>query len=390
MSTAWYRCSRHNSGARRVKSNWFQRFVLPGLVVQSSIIAGAYGSGKELEQFFLGYGPGGGLLGMVVTMVIFSLVLMASYEFSRRFRLFDYRTFMKALLGPFWPAYEILLVLLMILVLSIVGAVAGDILRDSFGLPTWVGIFGIMFFIAVIVFFGSSAVERVLAVWSLVLFATYIAFLSWHFVQHGDQITNNLLTIEVGDGWWKSGIAYSGYNLSVVPALLFCIRHQRKTGDAMISGALGGLFAMLPAMLFFLAMIGQYDLLIAGGEDGPLPITVLMGALEGAEFFVYLFPIVLFGTFVETGAAYIHGINERIDHTFAERGLRMPNWMRPVVAVAILVTAVVVADAIGLTSLVAQGYGTITWGFLLLFVIPVLTWGVWLIIRANKRERATT
>jgi len=43
-----------------------------------------------------------------------------------------------------------------------------------------------------------------------------------------------------------------------------------------------------------------------------------------------------------------------------------------------------------LTSLVAQGYGTITWGFLLLFVLPILTWGVWLIIRANKRERATT
>ena len=97
-----------------MKSAWFQRYLLPGLVVQSSIIAGAYGSGKELEQFFLGYGPVGGLLGMAVTMVIFSLVLMATYEFSRRFRLFDYRTFMKSLLGPIWPAYEVLLVLLMI------------------------------------------------------------------------------------------------------------------------------------------------------------------------------------------------------------------------------------------------------------------------------------
>ena len=51
------------------------------------------------------------------------------------------------------------------------------------------------------------------------------------------------------------------------------------------------------------------------------------------------------------------------------------------VALAILVTAVLVADAIGLTTLVAKGYGTITWGFLLVFVLPLLTYGVWLLRR---------
>jgi uncharacterized membrane protein YkvI len=369
-----------------MKSTWFQRYLLPGLIVQSSIIAGAYGSGKELEQFFLEFGPVGGLLGMTVTMVIFSLVLMATYEFSRKFRLFDYRTFMKALLGRFWPAYEVLLILLMILVISVVGAVAGDIIRDTFGLPSWVGIIGIMFLIAVIVFFGSNVVERVLSAWSFVLFATYLTFLGWHLAQNGDQIAHNIATIETASGWWKSGIAYSGYNLSAVPALLFCIRHLQKRSDAVIAGALGGLLSMLPAMLFFVAMIGQYDVLVAAGGDGPLPITILMNALEGGGFFVYLFPIVLFGTFVETGAAFIHGINERIDHRFAEKGINMPNWMRPAVALAMLVTSVVIADSIGLTGLVAQGYGTITWGFLLLFVVPIVTWGVWLIRRADKRE----
>ena len=372
-----------------MKSSWFQRFLLPGLIVQSSVVAGAYGSGKELEQFFLEYGPIGGLLGMTVTMLIFSIVLMAAWEFSRRFRLFDYRTFMKALLGRLWPLYEVLLILLMILVISVVGAVAGDILRDTFGLPKWVGIVGIMLLIAIIVFFGSNAVERVLAAWSFVLFATYLTFLSWHLAQNGDQIAHNIATIETTGGWWQSGVAYSGYNLSAVPALLFCIRHLQKRGDALIAGALGGLFAMLPAMLFFVAMIGQYDALIAAGDDGPLPITILMNSLEGGGFFLYLFPIVLFGTFVETGAAFIHGINERIDHRFAEKGIQMPDWMRPAVALTMLITSIVIADSIGLTGLVAQGYGTITWGFLLLFVIPVVTWGVFLVWRADRiRARA--
>jgi len=370
-----------------MRNNWFQRYLLPGFIVQSAVIAGAYGSGKELEQFFLGHGPVGGLLGMTVTMVIFSVVLMAAYEFSRKFQLFDYRSFSKALLGRAWPIYEILYVLMLILVISIVGAVSGDILHDTFGLPAYVGVAGIMILIAIVVFFGSSMVEKVLAVWSLVLFGTYLTFLVWHLVQNGEQIAHNMASVEVGAGWLKSGIAYSGYNLSTVPALIFCIRHLRKRSDAIIAGALAGPLAMLPAMLFFVAMIGQYDVLIAAGDDGPLPITVLMGALRGAEFFVYLFPIVLFGTFVETGVALIHGVNERLSHTFAEKGIRMPDWMRPVVALVILFTAVVLGDAIGLTGLVAQGYGTITWGFLLVFILPLLTYGVWLIYSSEHGSR---
>ena len=373
-----------------MRGNWFQRYLLPGLIVQSSVIGGAYGSGKELQQFFFGHGPMGGLLGMVVTMIIFSLVLMAAFEFSRRFQVFDYRTFAKALLGPAWPAYEILYWMVIILVISVLGAVAGDVLHDSFGLPTAVGTVGIMVLIALIVFFGTPGVERVLAAWSFVLFGTYFLFLGWHLVQNGEQISVNLASQPVVEGWALSGVAYSGYNLSAVPALLFCIYHLGKRKEALVAGALGGVLAMLPAILFYIAMIGQYAAINAAGDDGPLPISILMSSLEGADFFVYLFPIVLFGTFVETGTALIHGVNERLDHSFAEKGVRMPNWMRPAVALAILISAIVIADAIGLTGLVAQGYGTITWGFIVVFIIPLLTWGVYLVWRADQRETDKT
>jgi uncharacterized membrane protein YkvI len=333
--------------------------------------------------------PLGGLLGMCVTMGIFSLVLMAAFEFSRKFQLFDYRSFAKGLLGPGWVIYEILYLLVILLVISVVGAVAGEVLHDSFGVPNIVGVLGIMVFIALIVFFGTPGVERVLAIWSFVLFGTYILFLGWHLVQHGDQIAANLRGYEVVDGWAKSGLAYSGYNLSTVPALIFCIYHMSRRREALTAGFLAGILTMIPAVLFYIAMIGQYEAISSAGEDGPLPVSILMAALDGAGFFVYLFPIVLFGTFVETGTALIHGVNERLDHAFAEKGIRMPNWMRPAVALGILFLAVVIADAIGLTGLVAQGYGTITWGFIVIFFIPLLTWGVYLIWRADRREAHT-
>lgn len=366
-------------------SNWFQRYILPGFIFQSAIIAGAYGSGRELEQFFLGHGPLGGLLGMAVTTVIFSVVLSVAFEFARRFSLFDYRSFCRKLLGRAWPIYELLYILQMIIVISIVGAVAGDLVRDTFGLPAISGIVGVMCMIALLVFFGSSAVEKFFAVWSVILFATYIAFMLWNVMQHGEQIAVNFREVPVGQGWAQSGLSYSGYNMSIIPALMFCVRHMQSRRDSFTAGILGGPIAMLPAMLFFIAMIGQYDTIVDERGEGALPITILLNSLAGGGIFVYLFPIVLFGTFIETGAALIHGLNERIDHTFAERDRKMPNWMRSVIAIVTLVTAVLVADAIGLTALIAKGYGTMTWGFLLVFVLPLLTYGLWM-LRAKPAE----
>jgi len=367
-----------------MKGNWFERYLLPGFIFQSAVIAGAYGSGRELAEFFLGHGPVGGLLGMAVTATVFSIVLVVSFEFARRFQLYDYRSFSKALLGRGWPLYEILYGLLMILVISIIGAAAGDIVRDTFGLPQFAGVIGIMTLIALLVFFGTAAIERFFAFWSFVLYGTYIILLGWHLIQHGAQIQTNLTAFAINDGWLQSGIAYSGYNLAPVPALLFCVRHFSRRRDAVTAGIIGGPIAMLPAVLFFIAMIGQYETLVAEGSDGVLPVTILLNSLRGAEFLIYLFPIVLFGTFIETGSALIHGVNERLDQAFAEKSVRMPRWMRPAVALAILFIAVVLADAIGLTSLVAQGYGTITWGFLLVYVLPLLTYGIWLISRQSS------
>jgi uncharacterized membrane protein YkvI len=83
-----------------VKSPFFRKYLLPGFVFQSVVIAGGYGTGRELAEFFLTYGPLGGLLAMLlVTTTIWSAVCASSFEFSRLFRSYDYRGFFKHLLG---------------------------------------------------------------------------------------------------------------------------------------------------------------------------------------------------------------------------------------------------------------------------------------------------
>ena len=43
-------------------SKRFQKYFVPGIVFQSCVIAGGYGTGRELVEYFMGYGPKGGLL----------------------------------------------------------------------------------------------------------------------------------------------------------------------------------------------------------------------------------------------------------------------------------------------------------------------------------------
>ncbi len=53
----------------------------------------------------------------------------------------------------------------------------------------------------------------------------------------------------------------------------------------------------------------------------------------------------------------------------------MPPSARPVIAVLLLIVGALVAS-FGLIDLIAKGYGTLTWLFLLVFVVPVLTVGI--------------
>jgi uncharacterized membrane protein YkvI len=43
------------------------------------------------------------------------------------------------------------------------------------------------------------------------------------------------------------------------------------------------------------------------------------------------------------------------------------------------------ATAVGLVDLIAKGYGTLTWLFLAIYVLPLMTWGVWLLRRGRVR-----
>lgn len=365
------------------KASVFRRYLLPGFVFQSVVIAGGYGTGRELVEFFLTQGPLGGLLAIAITTVIWSAVSMVTFELARLWGTFDYRRFFQHLLGPGWWLFEVCYVGLLIIILAVVAAASGAIVQETFGLSYWLGVGGVMVAVGALVFGGNAAIEKFFTAWSFVLYAFYAVFFIWCFQRFGGVITANFSAEPAGSGWLWAGLSYAGYNLAVIPPVLATLRVHSSRRETFVAGALVGPIAMIPGLLFFMATVGQYP----GILDARVPANVLLEIL-GSRGFQVAFQIVLFGTLVETGAGLIHAFNERISGLREDQDADFSRWIRPAVAVGFLGLGTFISR-FGLIDLIAKGYGTLTVGFIVIYVVPVLTWGLWKIRTAGSRGTAS-
>ena len=364
-----------------LKSSFFKKYILPGFVFQSVIIAGGYSTGRELVEYFLNYGPLGGFLGMfLITTIMWSVVLAVTFEFSRKFRAYDYRTFFMKLLGPFWFLFEIIYILYLFIVLAVIGSAAGVILRDNFGCPYIIGVMIMLTAVGFLTFKGSALIENFLSIWSMVLYFIYVVFFIVALVKFGPEIQKNLSSGIILPCWVTGAFKYAFYNLATIPAVLFCLTHIESRKEAVTAGLLSGPIGILPGFLFYIAVLGHYPAVLP--EEIPA-VYVLQKA--GIPALLIFFQIVLFGTLIETGTGMIHSVNERIHSTLWSRGKKLAQWQRPLVALSFLLISLGIST-FGLINLIAKGYGMISWGFLIIYIIPVLTYGVYQIIKHRGKS----
>ncbi len=357
----------------------FQRFLLPGLAFKAVVIGGGYATGRELVEFFFPSGPLGGLAGLLVTAAVWSVICTLTFLMAQTFASRTYRDFFKALLGRGWVVFEIAYLLLVVLVLSVFGAAAGEIGATVFGLPAIVGTLGLAGAIALVVTFGNTSVERIFKWVSVLLYCVYIVFVWLAFDRFGGRILENLTATAIGPGWLTGGLTYAGYNVVGAVVILPVVRHLTSRKDAIVAGLLCGPLAALPAIFFFLCMIAYYP--EVGAEA--LPSNFLLERI-GVPAFRYLFELMVLAALLESGSALVHSLNERVLSVVGKRGLLASELMRFGCAIGILVLSIFVANWFGLINLIARGYSVSAYVFLGIFVLPLFTLGAW---RIWKRWR---
>ena len=198
-------------------------------------------------------------------------------------------------------------------------------------------------------FYSSATIERFLTLSVGYLYLVYIVFVVWSIAVFGDRIENAVATEPFGDGWFKAGITYAGYNVATLPA--GCSASVTSFGRArrslkVPSGPLG----MLPGVLFYIAMIGYHRELLTW--RCPRPSCWVRSRFPGSSWF----PVRCLLTLVDTGVGLLHAIIEEWRRSTRERQAHAEG-APPALAVRIMIVSFYAASAIGLVDLIAKGYG---------------------------------
>ena len=361
------------------RGTFFQRFLLPAFALKGVIIGGGYATGRELAEYFLSQGPTGALLGMLLATALWSLVAAVTFAFAHLFRAYDYRSFIRHLLGPGWIVFEICYLAFAVLLLAVFGAAAGEIVASITGWSNIVGTLMLALAIALVAGSGERAVEGMFKYVSILIYGIYALFIVYALSTFGDRVGDGLAGGGIETGWPISGLTYASYNIVAAIMILPVLRHIGSRREALVAGAIAGPMAMLPGFVFLVAMIGFYPEILSE----TLPSDYLLQEI-GLPLFRVAFQVMVFGALLESGVGVVHAVNERVATAWEDRrNAELPRWLRPGLTVALLAVCMFIADSVGLVELIASGYRLMAYVFLLVFVLPLLTVGVVRIARGR-------
>jgi uncharacterized membrane protein YkvI len=344
------------------------------------MVGGGYGTGREIVEYFTRFGFTGGLMGLGVAFVALAAVLALTYEFARLNGAYDYRNFFKRLFGRFWVAFEILIILQFLIVLAVLASASGNILRDNFDLPYGVGLLIMLAVVGVLTFHGRELIARTLTYWSFLLYAVFITFFILVMIRFGDGFIDQAARVGVIEGWARGGLEYALYNVAGAPLLLYVARSFETRREAVTSGIVAGAIALVPALLFQVAFFTAWPDVL----DQAIPVYWMMNN-AGMTVLLVVYSVMLFGTFIETGAGMLHGINERLDAWLIEsRGQGLSSRTHAAIAVCAIIVCSILS-LWGITNLIARGYGTMAWGFFVVYLVPIATIGLYRICRPTVR-----
>jgi uncharacterized membrane protein YkvI len=356
-------------------------YLVPAGVFQSVVVGGAYGTGREVVEFVSAFGPLGGLAGIALVTLGFTAVLAASFEFARLFRVYNYRDFLHTLLGPCWVAYEICFIVLLIIVLAVTGAAAGRVLGDAVGMPSQVGTLLMLSVVVLCNFFGRRLVAVTLTAGAVAISLGLVSLCALVWQASGDNIWVALSSGEIKSGWFTHAAQFTMYNSALVPVLLYSTTAIEQRGQALGAAFIAACAGVLPALLLHLSFMANYPQIITE----PVPAYWLV-VHYGAPVCLWIYVGLLFMTIVQTGVGVLQGLNERLDAWRTQTsGRAFPAWCHALFA-AVMTGLSLWLSQVGIVDLIAQGYGSLAWCFLVVFTLPLLSLGIWKIFRASARS----
>jgi uncharacterized membrane protein YkvI len=164
-----------------------KRVVLPGIILQSVLIGGGYATGREIVEYGAKFGASGWVCGLAIFFG-FSLMATLSIEACRQWKVYDYKSLLRKMIGPAWVAYEVVYLLLAILTIAVMASAAGEILNTTLGFNRWVGVVIIVILVGFLNYKGESVIAKLETIGTIALFGAYLIFSFVVFTNKGTSI----------------------------------------------------------------------------------------------------------------------------------------------------------------------------------------------------------
>lgn len=362
-----------------------KRLFLPGIILQSVLIGGGYATGREIVEYGGKFGASGWICGVAIFLG-FSLISLLSIEACRQWKVFDYKSLLKRLIGPGWIAYEAVYLMLAILIIAVMAAAAGEILNNTLGFNRWIGVSLIIVVVGFLNYKGDDTIAKLETVGTVALFITYGVFSVNIFNTKSQAIgdvfrqwnTSYLSEVPTLAPLLWTGILYVGYNLAVYPASFFTYRNIKTKSESILAALLSGLLMTVPWFLTYFALMAYYpdrDVI-----EATVPwLPMLTGFHPG---FIIAFSIVVGWTLIETATGMIHGFIGRIETEAFQQGKVLKKINKAFISLGALFAALLLAQ-IGIIDLVATGYTYMAYAMILVFALPLLYYAPSLLLK-NK------
>lgn len=368
----------------------FGKYLLPGVVLQSVLIGGGYATGREIIEYGAKFGSLGWIAGLG-TFLGFAIISVLTFELARIYKIYDYKSMVKEIAGKGWILFDIIYILLMILIIAVMASATGSIVEQTIGLNYWAGVVIVIIVVGFLNFYGSRLIERFETYGTIALYAGYIIFAFLVIKNTLPNIQNVFSTNDTSfvtnasvPSVLKTGIIYVGYNLAVLPACFFTLKRQTKRRETVISGILAGILMTIPWFLTYFAVMGFYP-----SEEilgAPVPWVTMLQSVAG-PFMISIMGIVIGWTLIETSTGIIHALIERIDAGLNEMGKsELSRANKSIITVIILILATVFSK-FGIIDLIAKGYMAMAYGFIIIYLIPLLTIGLYKVLKGKPIRR---
>ena len=354
------------------QSMFYRVMLIPSVVWLSVVFGAATGTGREIVEFLVPAGAWGGIVTISVITLVYITGFFLCFELARIFKAYDYQLLSAQFLDKFWPAYEVALLLAMILSLAIVSTASGEIFFTRFQLPRLWGVVGMLTIVISFTYYGRVFIEKTMALTSMLLIMTFI-YIGIQIIGSGDSaIADTFANSEVHFRGVSNGLVYSLVIVALMPLILYAGRDIRSRAESVIAAMCAGITGALP--LFFLHTLfspGYPEIL-----DVEMPAFWLLESIS-PDWFIDIYAIILFIMIVQTGVGMMQGFIERMDSWYNRHhdGSLSPFWHAMLSCVTLVISLLL--STMGFIELVRNAYWLLFYCFILIFWVPLMTIGVY-------------